>query len=206
MAQYPRRDHFEHFKAMQNPFLSLTVQVDITSWMKWVKSNGYPVFLSFLYAVGNAANSVPELRQRITPDRIVQYDECFSSYTVMTADGTYRYCNVSTSLPFSEYLSTASEKQKAVLEQEHLEEEGDVGQLFFISCLPWVSFSHIDLPYSNSSQSNPAITWGKFYTEGEKVKIPVSISANHALVDGIHVGQFFSELEKQLEAQTEALT
>ena len=32
MTKYPRLDHFRHFLTMQQPCVSITVQVDITDW------------------------------------------------------------------------------------------------------------------------------------------------------------------------------
>ncbi|MBQ3973548.1 MAG: hypothetical protein II628_05210, partial [Lachnospiraceae bacterium] len=46
-ASYPRKDHFEHFMAMENPFANVTVRVDITDWIRWLKEKEYPFFLTF---------------------------------------------------------------------------------------------------------------------------------------------------------------
>ena len=56
MDKYPRLDHFRHFLTMQQPCVSVTVQVDITDWLSGLKASGCPFFLSFQYAVVKAAN------------------------------------------------------------------------------------------------------------------------------------------------------
>ena len=96
MTKYPRLDHFRHFLTMQQPCVSITVQVDITDWLSRLKASGCPFFLSFQYAVVRAANRIPEFRQRIVDDKIVEYDYCNPSYIVSLPDDTYRYCNVQT--------------------------------------------------------------------------------------------------------------
>lgn len=40
-------------------------------------------------------------------------------------------------------------------------------------------------------QPNPRITFGKFTQEGDRVLLPVNLTANHALVDGLHLAAFF---------------
>ena len=41
------------------------------------------------------------------------------------------------------------------------------------------------------ADSNPRITFGKFTQEGDRVLLPVNLTANHALVDGLHLAAFF---------------
>ena len=55
MDKYPRLDHFRHFLTMQQPCVSVTVQVDITDWLSGLKVSGCPFFLSFQYAVDPGA-------------------------------------------------------------------------------------------------------------------------------------------------------
>ena len=211
MTKYPRLDHFRHFLTMQQPCVSITVQVDITDWLSRLKASGCPFFLSFQYAVVRAANRIPEFRQRIVDDKIVEYDYCNPSYIVSLPDDTYRYCNVNVNQPFAQYLKESRVKQDAALHSEHLEEEeGDVLGLLFISCVPWFNYTEAMMPYPGGSFSNPSFCWGGYRTEKylaledgrvtEKVKtsIPVTLFFNHALIDGIHAGRFFDNLGDEL--------
>ena len=211
MTKYPRLDHFRHFLTMQQPCVSITVQIDITDWLSRLKASGCPFFLSFQYAVVRAANRIPEFRQRIVDDKIVEYDYCNPSYIVSLPDDTYRYCNVNVNQPFAQYLEESRVKQDAALHSEHLEEEeGDVLGLLFISCVPWFNYTEAMMPYPGGSFSNPSFCWGGYKTEKylaledgrvtEKVKtsIPVTLFFNHALIDGIHAGRFFDNLSDEL--------
>ena len=66
------------------------------------------------------------------------------------------------------------------------------------------------MPYPDNHFSIPNICWGSYKTEKylcledgtvtEKVKIsiPVTLLVNHALVDGRHIGQFYQNLEEEL--------
>lgn len=62
MEKDPRCGQFAYFRAMQYPFASVTVEVDITDMM--TARGSRPFFLSLLYAVVRAANAVPQLRRR----------------------------------------------------------------------------------------------------------------------------------------------
>jgi len=141
---------------------------------------------------------VPELRQRIRGDGIVEYDVCGVSYIAARSDGTYRYCNVATNVPFSTYLKTAKAAQQRAIENDHLTESDDPEQWFYISCLPWTTYTSLNMPFPDSSFSVPSITWGKYEEENGKVLVPVTIMVNHALVDGLHISRFFANLEENL--------
>jgi len=198
MDTYPRRGHFEHFAAMTNPFLEVTVNVDITGLREEAKALGVPFFLTLLYSIGGAANSVPEFRQRIRNGGIVQYDYCKSSFSVMREDGTYRYAQADTSLPFRDYILSATENQRRALECNELTEEEDPESQLFLSCLPWISFTHISVPWQDGSFSVPMITVGKYFEQNGRQLIPIAVTVNHALMDGLHVGKFYSELQNRL--------
>ena len=43
---------------------------------------------------------------------------------------------------------------------------------------------------------NPRIVYGKFIKEGDRLLMPVAIQANHALVDGRHIGKFYQAFEE----------
>ena len=53
--------------------------VDITDFYQAVEARKVPFFLSFLYCAARAANGVPELRQRLRGEEILEYDHCPTS-------------------------------------------------------------------------------------------------------------------------------
>ena len=89
MDAYPRKKHFDYFRAMAYPYVGATVKTDITDFAKAVKREGLPFFLSFCYCAARAANDVPEFRQRIEGSGIVEFSHCPTSHTVALDDGTY---------------------------------------------------------------------------------------------------------------------
>ncbi len=199
MQNNPRKAHFDYFRAMANPYVGTTVMVDVTGLLKGCRESGQSFFLSFLYCAGRAANAVPELRRRIVDDEVREYERCDTSHTVLRPDGSYGFCRVNCMLPFKEYLKQAAERhERAKREPEgYAEDETD---LLFVSCLPWVRYVSLELPTPVPADSNPRITWGKYAQEGERVTMPVSLLANHALVDGLHIGRFYAALEEELRA------
>ena len=140
------------------------------------------------YTVGPG---LPELRQRIRRDGIVEYDRCLSSHTVALPDGTYCYCTLDCAQPLGAFLPAAQAEVARVKAAPSLDDGADPDELFFVSSLPWLTFSAISLPTPTPADSNPRITFGKFTQKGDRVLLPVNLTANHALVDGLHLAAFF---------------
>ena len=94
MSQDPRKEQFAYFRSLANPYVGVTVELDVTELAAWSGQTGTSFFLAVLYAAVRAANSVPELRRRIRGEQVVEYDCCPSSHTVALPDGTYCYCRL----------------------------------------------------------------------------------------------------------------
>lgn len=205
LSAYPRQAHFAYFCSLSYPYVGVTVEVDLTSFLAACKENSWPFFLSFLYAVSNAANSIPALRQRITWENgqagIIEYSLCPTSHTVALPDGTYCYCELRADLPFSDYLPYAKEQQTRAMEAASMEDGADGRSLFFVSSLPWLNYTALVQPVPIPADSNPRLTFGKYHTEPDgRTMIPVSILCHHALTDGLHLGQFYAALDQALAA------
>ena len=109
MSAYARRAHFDYFRSLGYPYVGVTVNVDITDLVRKAKEEELPFFLSLCYCVAQAANAVPEFRQRIHGDGIIQYEWCQTSHTVALEDGTYCYCTLESDMSFRDYLPRARE-------------------------------------------------------------------------------------------------
>ena len=197
MNAYPRRAHFDYFRAMAYPYVGLTAEVDVTNTVRMAKESGSSFFLTLLYAAGNAANEVPSFRRRIRGDGIVEYARCLTSHTVMKPDGTYVYCTSDPSLPLPEFLDKTSRKQAEAISSGALREEVEVESLFFVSCLPWMSYTALVQPVPRPADSNPRITWGKYFDRGDRKILPLSVLVNHALVDGKQIADFYDRFRER---------
>ncbi len=72
-----------------------------------------------------------------------------------------------------------------------------IENMFFVSANPWVSFTSFDLNVANMDNFfAPVFTMGKYYTQGDKVLMPLAIQVHHAVCDGFHVGRMLNELQQ----------
>ena len=197
---YPRRAHFDYFRSLRDPYVGVTVDVDVTELVASCKSQGCSFYLCFLHAAALAADRVPELRRRIEDGGIVEFDACPTSHTELLENGVYCYCTLrhDPAQPLADYLAYAEPKRRACRENASIEEDAEVLSEYFISTLPWLHYTDLRQPTAGGDESNPRISWGKFAPDFRgRLMMPVTLLAHHALVDGIHLAQFYQYLEEE---------
>ena len=197
MNTYPRRSHFDYFRALAFPYVGLTANVDVTNLIRYAKERKGSSFLAILWTASQAANSVPELRQRIEGDAIVEYDHCNSGHTVALPDHTFCNCTTDCRRSLEEFLVYGKRcQEEAAQHTGFVNPDEDESGMFFTSCVPWVAFTQCIQPVPIPADCNPRIVFGKFFPDGDRTMMPLHIQCNHALVDGYHIAQFYQEFER----------
>lgn len=196
LETYPRRSHFEYFSSLAYPYVGFTANVDVTNLVRYAKKRNASSFLAILWTASQAANAVPELRQRIVDGQIVEYDHCDVGHTVALEDKTFCNCRTDCRMSMDEFLVDAKNRQE---EAKHhhgfVNPDEDETGLIFTSCVPWVAFTQCIQPVPIPADCNPRIVFGKYIKEGDRVLMPLHIQCNHALVDGYHLGEFYREFQ-----------
>lgn len=197
MNTYPRRSHFDYFRSLAFPYVGLTANVDVTNLIRRAKELKGSSFLAILWAASQAANAVPELRQRIEGDAIVEYDHCNCGHTVALSDHTFCNCTTDCRRSLEEFLVYGKRcQEEAALHTGFVNPDEDESGMIFTSCVPWVTFTQVVQPVPIPADCNPRIVFGKFFPEGDRTMMPLHIQCNHALVDGYHISRFYQEFER----------
>lgn len=199
IENWKRKDHYNHFKQLDYPHFNICGNVDITNFYKYIKENKMPFFISVLYASTNTANSIKEFRFRIREDKIIEHEVVSPAFTVMTEGGVFSFCTSNFVENFKEFKNNTLNEIEKVKNNISIEDEPGRDDLLYITSIPWISFTNITHPIQmNPVDSIPRIAWGKYFEEGGKIKLPLSVQVHHALADGIHVGQFFNNFQEIL--------
>lgn len=191
-AELGRESHFAFYTAYGHPWLDVCARVDVTELMARAKTEGYGVFPACLHAAMRAINHVPQLRQRITPERqIAEFDKISPTFTVTSSEGIFNFA-------YAEWCDDAPEFTRRVRQTTAESGQLDTSQdhrldLAYVTCLPWLDFSSIQHPrrLNGDADSVPRVAWGKITVADGGASMPVSLSAHHGLVDGAHVAAFF---------------
>ena len=83
MKTWPRGVHFDRFVNMHYAHFNLCANVEITAFYGYVKQEGISINIAIIYLLARTANEIPEFRQRIRGDEVVEHNVVHPSSTIM---------------------------------------------------------------------------------------------------------------------------
>lgn len=200
IENWDRRVYFNYFKDYDYPYVGLTANIDITDIYAFIKHNDYPFFLTMMYVVSKAADSVKEFRYRVLNNKVIEIERGIPSYTILLENKTFAYVNGNTSLKFEEYIKNAKENEEICKQNPSIEDGNDLLAYYFFSSIPWVSFTSLIQPTNrNDGDYNPRLTFGKYFLSEGRMKLPLAVLANHSLIDGYHIGELFAAIDEEMK-------
>ncbi|MCA9781060.1 MAG: chloramphenicol acetyltransferase [Candidatus Eremiobacteraeota bacterium] len=199
MEEWPRAGHFQFFSHYEEPFFSITAEVQCGGLLSRCEQSGDSKTFSLWHGILRACNAVEEFRYRVVDDAPVLYETVHLSPTVLRPDGTFAIAFV----PFLEDYAEFEKQARAILSEIKTTQGFDLNpttrriDLIHFSTVPWIRFTGLTHARSTRNPgSEPKITIGKFgphWSGGHT--IPVSITGHHGLMDGYHVGRYLEFLE-----------
>lgn len=193
---WKRNMHCQIFQNALEPQYCISLELDITNFLKMVKENGYSFTFSFIYAVCRCANEIEEFRYRFLDGEVVLYDRIHTSFTYLDPETElFKFVSVPMQQDMEAYIRAAEEKVK---NQKEYFETPPANDEFSFSALPWISYTHISHTISGRGNAAPLFDWGRFYKKDGKMLLPFSVQAHHSFVDGIHVGKLVEKLQNYL--------
>lgn len=198
---WPRRATYEFFKDYEDPFFNFTANLDVSAVYRFCKKNNLSFSLTALYYSVAAANEIREFRIRLLDGRLVEFDRVHATQTILNDDETFSFAYFEMKddvFEFNRSGKAAIEKYKSL---KTFDVEIDRCDLIYYSVIPWVSFTSFKhASRLDKSQTVPRIVFGKIFDEGDKKLMPMSVEANHMIMDGFHVGKFFTRFQEILDS------
>lgn len=198
LASYPRRKHFEYFKALAYPYTGLTANVDVTALKRYTAETGNSFFLSMMFAAAKAANRIPEFRMRIREDGIIEYPNCGTSHILLLENNTYCYCNLYYEKSYAQFIPYAIQEQEKWKRNPSIEDDEETDALYFVSAIPWVHYTQLVQAVPCTQESNPRISFGKYELKEGRLMMPLTVLVHHALIDGFHIGLFYQYVGEEI--------
>ena len=196
---WPRREQFNTFGAWDHPHFAMCANVDVTAFYPLVKQMGASFTVATVYMLARAANSIPEFRYRTRPGGVVEHEIVHTSTTILTKEELFSFCTIEYAEHFSSFATRAAAQIAHVQEHPTLQNEPGRDDLLFMAAIPWVSFTSFMHPlHLHPADSVPRFARGKSFEEGGSLRMPLSVQGYHALMDGLHIGKFYEELQGYL--------
>jgi chloramphenicol O-acetyltransferase type A len=199
LEKWERKEHFAFFHRMDYPQFNICMDLDVSNFVAFNKQNGLSFYYSMVFAVTSVINQIDDFKYRIRDNKVVIHDKIHPSFTDMNKNGhddLFKLVTVDINddiYKFEKIAKETSENQQDYFGLDKLIGRDD---LIYITCIPWISFTHISHTISlNKNDSVPRISWGKYYKRGDKTLLPFSVQVNHALIDGFHIGKYVDQLQ-----------
>jgi len=197
LETWPRREHYKLFCTFDHPHFNLCANVDLTAFYPALKQRGISLTLGIIYVISRVANAIPEFRYRIRKGEVIEHEIVHPSVTILVDNDLFSFCDIDYIEQFSEFAAGATKMIACVKENPTLESNAGQDDRLYMTALPWVSFTSFTHPMQlHPADSIPRFAWGKFFEEGETLKIPLSVQGHHALMDGFHVGKYFEIVQE----------
>ena len=192
-----RKATYEFFKDYRDPFFNFTANVDVTELYDFCRIRKLSFSLAALWVALQAANSIPEFRTRLRDGRIIEFSEVQATQTILNDDDTFSFSYYENRPNVIEFVNAGQAATAKYKELKTFDVESDRLDLIYFSVIPWVSFTS----FKHASRLErtltiPRIVFGRFFSEGQRQKMPLSVEANHMVMDGLHVGRFFNSFEE----------
>ncbi|MDR6736207.1 type A chloramphenicol O-acetyltransferase [Sphingobacterium sp. 2149] len=196
-ANWKRREHFDIYRGDVKCGFSLTVKLDISAVVQFVKMRGYKFYPVMIYLLSRAVNQHAEFKMAMRGSELICWDRVDPIYTILHKEAeTFSALSIGYQENFTSFLQ----------EYEHVAEKYSDNKLFFpekppknhfnISALPWIHFDSFNLNVADfSNYFSPTFTIGKYKVEGDKTLMPLAIQVHHAVCDGLHVAKLIDTLE-----------
>lgn len=199
IAGWNRRQLFEHYMTLLDPFFALTSEVDVTETFALAKETESSFFSRYLHACIRAVNAVENFKYRLYDDKIIIHDHIAASATIARPDHTYGFSFIDYAEDFETFNGNFLKEKERILNSSDLYPPSNTLDCIYCSAIPWVHFTgHKETFAGTNRDSVPRLAFGKVLEKEGRLIMPVAVAANHALIDGYHVGLFLEEFQKNL--------
>ncbi len=201
-STWPRREIFEFFSGISNPFYAVTFRQDVTELRRFCKERRISFYYALVYLCCKALEDVPAFALRIRGENVVELEKQIPSFTDLK-QGSELFHIVT--MPCEGSIVEFCEKARAVssAQNDFIDPAGQGDNLIYFSCLPWMETTAVtnerDLSANGAQDDSiPRLCWGKYTQENGRVYLGMSVEVNHRLIDGVHIGRFAEALTRRI--------
>jgi chloramphenicol O-acetyltransferase type A len=198
---WQRREYYEYFGRCDDPFFGIVTNVDCTAAYETCKKFGYSFFVYYMFESINAFNKIENFRYRIIDGEIWLFDCVHASTTVGRPDHTFGFALFEYTEDFEVFRKQAEAEIAQVQKTQGLRANDGAKMLDVIhyTTVPWISFTGVKHEKNiRCGESIPKVAFGKYFGHEGKKWLPVSVNANHGLVDGYHVARYLELFQEGL--------
>lgn len=193
VINFERKELFKHYNEMDNPFIIMTVPLNVTNVVNYCKIHKH-FYATMGFLVGKAVNDVDGFKYRYKNDRFYYFDKLVVNFTEKVDEQIGFFDCESSSL--DEFIKEFDYKKSNLGCYDYASEENRE-DVIWVSCFPWAKFNGLVSPHDRSI-TIPQFIWDKYEENNGEYYCNMMIMVHHGFCDGYHVGSFIERLNKYI--------
>ncbi len=203
LEHWHRRSAFDFFRGFDIPSFNICTRLDVALLKQAVQDLRVgSLSLAYHFIAIRLANEIAPFRYRLEGERVRVHAAVHGSTTVLRDNESFGFATLEHARNFARFAEQgAAALAMARRADAPFEPTKHETATLHMTTLPWVHFTS----YSNARQwgpndSIPKIAFGRIDADGTRQWMPLSVDVHHALMDGVHIGQYFERFEAALLA------
>lgn len=198
---WDRKEYYLMYLGRDFPYINIGAHLDITNLLSFCENGSFSSYLTLIHAAHHTAERIENFKYRIKDGSPIINEHMGLSFTYIP-EGSELFINVT--IAFDEDLEIFH-----LAAREQIARQGtDLGlaalrdryDIISYSAIPWIQYTHVVRTIATLGvDSNPKISWGKYFRQGDRTLVPFSVQVHHGLMDGLHVGRYFEDIQEFID-------
>lgn len=204
MNTWPRAQTYTYFtNTVSTLIYSINVTLDVTIVKNPLKKQKLKFFPAYLYLITHVLNEQKEFLMAVQNDTLGYWNDRTPCYPILHKDDKtltflWTVYNDNFNRFYEQYMSDMDQygKQHGILSAKGKPPSNS----YIIACTPWFSFNSLSMQLQNATYYYaPLFEAGGFSQIGNTIGMPLSITVNHAVIDGYHIKVFLEKLQWMMD-------
>ena len=198
--RWERKELFDFFSGVSDPFYSVCFRLDVTRLYDCCKARGLSFYYALIWLSTKALNETEAFSYALRGEELVRLDRRCPSFTDLRKGAeSFRIITMPCEGTLEDFCASARAKSAAQDCLIDMSQEGD--DLIFISCLPWLDLTALTNERNfDPDDAVPRLAWGKYVLRDGRRELGYSVEVNHRFIDGLHIGRFAERLQALIDA------
>ena len=200
IKSWDRREIYEFFLPMSDPFYSTSFVLDVTKLYAYKKAHGVSFYYALCRLCAKAMNGIENFRYTSRGGEVLLLDERIPSFTDRHPGSELFYY---VTPPLLDDLDAYCRNAKAVSAAQtvFIDKTTETDALIYLSAIPELAVTAQTVPHNFNDPSEvenniPRVCWGKYTQQCGRLTLTMTVEANHRFVDGLHVARFANGLQR----------
>ena len=199
---WERKQLFMNYLGTDLPYIIITANVDVTRPLAFAHENGISFNLVMVYLCNKTADSIINYRYRFLDGKPFVIDHTRptvnhlqkGSDIFVIGEGPWPCGDIVT------FCKECHENMEQVTQEYRKERIDRKLDIINYTSVPWVQYTGFVRTIAHDGVDNaPKISFGKYFpspADPSRILMPVSSQTHHGLMDGVHVGKFYTQLQE----------